>query len=114
MTDVRGCGSPASARNGTMATGNWLAPVPIQDFAATGGDDGQMVGMLYGMLAATALVAGPALGAALLWSWWGLPVGLVTGWLAWWGFGRLAGRRLEVRGPELLSLLRTHDIKRRR
>ena len=90
-----------------------VAAVPTEDPhersanpIASGGDDGQMVGMAYAMLAATALVAGPALAVALLWSWWGLPVGLATGWLARWGFGRLAGRRLEVRGPELLSMLR--------
>jgi ABC-2 type transport system permease protein len=39
--------------------------------------------------------------------WAGVPVGLVTGLgLAWW-LGRVAYRRLEARGPELLSLMRT-------
>jgi ABC-2 type transport system permease protein len=52
------------------------------------------------------LTAAPALLAAITWSWWGIPVGLATGVLSWWYFGRLATRRLEQRGPELLTLLR--------
>lgn len=73
---------------------------------STGGDDGQAIGSQYAMLAATAAVAGPALLVALFWSWWGVPAGVATGLLAWWGFGRIAVWRLERRGPELLSLLR--------
>jgi ABC-2 type transport system permease protein len=38
--------------------------------------------------------------------WWDLPVGLASGVLAWWWFGRVAARRPETHGPELLSLLR--------
>lgn len=85
------------------------APDPHQrsgNVLASGGDDGQLVGQVYVMLVATATVAGPALAAGLLWGWWGLPVGLASGVLAWWWFGRVAARRLETHGPELLSLLR--------
>jgi ABC-2 type transport system permease protein len=85
------------------------APDPHQrsgNVLASGGDDGQLVGQVYAMLVATATVAVPALVVALFWSWWGLPVGLASGVLAWWWFGLLAARRLETQGPELLALLR--------
>jgi ABC-2 type transport system permease protein len=36
----------------------------------------------------------------------GVPVGVLSGVLAWWYFGRVAARRLDARGPELLMLLR--------
>ena len=71
-----------------------------------GGDDGQQVGMVYAGLIGVGLLAAPALLAAIFGSWLGLVAGLATGWLYWWGFGRLAVTALERRGPELLSLLR--------
>lgn len=72
----------------------------------TGGDDGQLVGMVYAGLAAIGVLAGPALLVAVFASWWGLLVGVATGLLCWWGFGRLAAKALDRRGPELLSLMR--------
>lgn len=72
----------------------------------TGGGDGQMVGMVYAGLALIGLLAGPALLVAVFASWWGLVVGVATGLLYWWGFGRLAASALDRRGPELLNLLR--------
>jgi ABC-2 type transport system permease protein len=57
------------------------------------------------MLILVSLTAGPALVAALVWSWWGIPIGVASGVLAWWYLGRRAAVRLEERGPELLTLL---------
>jgi ABC-2 type transport system permease protein len=72
----------------------------------SGENEGETMGLVYVMLVLVSLTAAPALLAALAWSWWGIPVGLATGVLSWWYFGRLAARRLERRGPELLTLLR--------
>ncbi|TCN39638.1 ABC-2 type transport system permease protein [Kribbella orskensis] len=72
----------------------------------SGENEGETMGLVYVMLVLVSLTAAPALGAALAWSWWGVPVGLFSGVLAWWYFGRLAAGRLEQRGPELLTLLR--------
>ncbi|SFJ76762.1 ABC-2 type transport system permease protein [Paenibacillus sp. UNC496MF] len=35
----------------------------------------------------------------------GVPAGIATGWLYYWGFGRLAYIRLEAKGPELLNFM---------
>ncbi|MEV6288001.1 hypothetical protein [Kribbella sp. NPDC051770] len=72
----------------------------------TGGNEGEAMGLVYVMLLLISLAAAPALVVALLAGWWGLPVGLATGVLAWWWFGELAAARLDARGPELLTLLR--------
>ena len=48
------------------------------------------MGIVYLMLVLVSLTAGPALVAALAWSWWGVPIGVLSGVLAWWYFGRLA------------------------
>jgi ABC-2 type transport system permease protein len=72
----------------------------------SGENEGESMGVVWLMLILVSLTAGPALAAALAWSWWGVPVGLATGVLAWWYLGRLAITRLEQRGPELLTLLR--------
>jgi ABC-2 type transport system permease protein len=71
-----------------------------------GENEGETMGIVYLMLVLVSLTAGPALVAALAWSWWGVPIGVLSGVLAWWYFGRLAARRLDRRGPELLTLLR--------
>ncbi|MGE7673172.1 hypothetical protein ACQKMV_06240 [Lysinibacillus sp. NPDC094403] len=42
--------------------------------------------------------------------WTGLPVGLCTGLLIAWGFGRLAYRRLETRGPDIFSFMQCGGI----
>lgn len=73
---------------------------------SSGDNDGEVMGQVYAGLALIVLSAGPALGVALAWGWWGLPVGIATGLLCWWGLGEIAVARLERRGPELLVLLR--------
>ena len=45
--------------------------------------------------------------------WLGLPVGIVTGLAAVWAGGRLAARRLERAGPELLERMRSRPPTRR-
>jgi ABC-2 type transport system permease protein len=73
----------------------------------TSEDDGSATGMAYLMLALVALTAAPAVAVAVFFGWWGVPAGLLSGALCWWGFGLLAERRLTARGPELLHLMRT-------
>ncbi|GIH68551.1 hypothetical protein [Sphaerimonospora thailandensis] len=70
-------------------------------------DDGSATGMMYAMLALGLLTALPAGIVALRYGWAGVPVGLATGVLCWWGLGALAARRLRGHGPELLHLMRT-------
>ncbi|GAB2560525.1 hypothetical protein [Kribbella endophytica] len=72
----------------------------------SGENEGEAMGLVYVMLVLISLTAAPALLVALPAGWWGVPVGLATGVLAWWGFGLLAAARLDARGPELLTLLR--------
>ncbi|GLZ77754.1 transporter [Actinorhabdospora filicis] len=78
-------------------------------------NDGSSTGLAYLMLGGvpvTALPAGAVAAAGVLtdrpWlAWLGLPTGLVTGaFFAWLG-GRLAHRRLDAHGPELLEAMRT-------
>ncbi|MFI7614066.1 hypothetical protein ACIBP6_22820 [Nonomuraea terrae] len=73
----------------------------------TSEDDGTQTGMAYLMLLLVACAAAPAMTAAVLFGWWGVPVGVVTGVLWYWWFGLLAERRLTTKGPELLQLMRT-------
>ncbi|WP_143043529.1 hypothetical protein [Nonomuraea jiangxiensis] len=70
-------------------------------------DEGSITGMAYLMLLLVALTAAPAVVAAVLFGWWGVPIGIVTGVLWYWGLGLLAERRLAAQGPELLQLMRT-------
>lgn len=42
--------------------------------------------------------------------WMGVPVGLCTGLFIAWYFGRLAYRRLEARGPDILSIMQSGGI----
>ncbi|MEU8226007.1 hypothetical protein [Kribbella sp. NPDC048915] len=72
----------------------------------SGENEGEAMGIVYVMLVLVALTCAPALVVALYFGWWGVPVGLLSGVLAWWYFGLLAARRLDARGPELLTLLR--------
>ncbi|MCC5575432.1 hypothetical protein IMZ11_07225 [Microtetraspora sp. AC03309] len=63
-------------------------------------------GLLPGIPAATFLTLGTVYDNAFL-LWTAVPVGVATGvFLAWW-LGRVAIRRLQVRGPEMLFLMRT-------
>jgi ABC-2 type transport system permease protein len=72
----------------------------------SGENDGETVGLVYIMLVLVATTSAPALLVALYQGWWGVPVGLLSGLLAWWYLGRVAARRLDRRGSELLTLLR--------
>jgi ABC-2 type transport system permease protein len=98
---------------GLILLSSVYSPVPTTDAHKRSGNplnsgenEGETMGLVYVMFVLVSLTAAPALLAALAWSWWGIPVGLATGVLTWWYFGRLAVRRLERRGPELLTLLR--------
>ncbi len=63
-------------------------------------------GLLPALPAGTLLGLGTAYhNDVLLWS--AIPVGVATGFLLAWWLGRLAVRRLQSRGPELLFLMRT-------
>jgi ABC-2 type transport system permease protein len=73
----------------------------------TSEDDGTLTGMAYLMLVLVALTAAPAIVVALMFGWWGVPVGVATGVLSYWGLGLLAERRLTAQGSELLQLMRT-------
>ncbi|MBB5080344.1 hypothetical protein [Nonomuraea endophytica] len=70
-------------------------------------DDGGLTGLAYVMLALVALTGAPAALIALRYGWIGVPAGILTGALYYWGFGRLAERRLRTHGPELLNTMRT-------
>ncbi|WP_350279884.1 hypothetical protein [Kribbella sp. HUAS MG21] len=72
----------------------------------SGENEGETMGVVYVMLVLVATTCGPALVIALSLGWWGVPVGILSGVLAWWYFGRVAARRLDTHGPELLTLLR--------
>jgi ABC-2 type transport system permease protein len=73
----------------------------------TSEDDGGLTGLAYLTLALVILTAVPAGIVAAASGWAGVAVGVVTGAACWWGFGRLAERRLAARGPELLETMRT-------
>ncbi|MFG2078547.1 hypothetical protein [Nonomuraea maritima] len=73
----------------------------------TSEDEGSLTGMAYLMLLLVACSAAPAVTVAAMFGWWGVPVGVATGVLCYWGFGLLAERRLTARGAELLQVMRT-------
>ncbi|MEV0644423.1 hypothetical protein AB0I28_04085 [Phytomonospora sp. NPDC050363] len=80
-----------------------------------GDNEGSVAGLTYVMLLGvpvTAVPAGAIVAVGLVaqqpWlSWLGVPVGLLTGALCAWAFGRMAHRRLDAYGPELLQTMRT-------
>ncbi|GIG69310.1 hypothetical protein Pen01_56050 [Phytomonospora endophytica] len=80
-----------------------------------GDNEGQVSGLVYVMLlgvpltcvpAAGALAAGLITGTAWL-TWLTVPVGVASGALFSWWFGRLAHHRLVTHGPDLLQAMRT-------
>jgi ABC-2 type transport system permease protein len=73
----------------------------------TSEDDGGLTGLAYLMLASVLVTGVPAALTAIFFGWAGVPVGVLTGVLCWWGFGLLAERRLRSHGPELLDTMRT-------
>ncbi|WP_433164063.1 hypothetical protein [Kribbella sp. CA-247076] len=98
---------------GLVVAASVFAAVPTTDAHKRSGNplnsgenEGETMGIVWVMLILVSFTAAPALLAALAWSWWGVPVGVASGVLAWWYFGRVAADRLEQRGPELLTLLR--------
>ncbi|GGS68713.1 hypothetical protein GCM10010156_29560 [Planobispora rosea] len=89
------------------------APVPATDPHRRGGDplssgadEGGETGLVWLMLIAVPVTALPAAAAVLIEPWAGVPVGVATGVLCVWGFGRIAARRLASGGTELLALLK--------
>lgn len=73
----------------------------------TSEDDGGLTGLAYLMLALVIATGTPAALIAIWFGWAGVAAGIVSGALCSWGFGLLAQRRLEQRGPELLDTMRT-------
>ncbi len=64
------------------------------------------IALLLGVVALPEIaIAAFAAGVPAL-QWLALPVGTGVGVLCWWGWGRLAQRRLAARGPELLADVR--------
>lgn len=73
----------------------------------TSEDEGGLTGQAYLMLALVLVTGVPAALVALWFGWAGVPVGVATGALCYWLFGRLAGHRLRDKGPDLLDAMRT-------
>jgi ABC-2 type transport system permease protein len=98
---------------GLVVASSVFAAVPTTDAhkrsgnpLKSGENEGETMGIVYVMLVLVSITCAPALVVALMASWWGVPVGLLSAVLAWWYLGRLTIARLEKRGPELLTLLR--------
>ncbi|MFG1946226.1 hypothetical protein [Nonomuraea sp. NPDC048826] len=72
----------------------------------TGADETAETSLAWLMLVAVPTTALPAAGAVLLDPWAGVATGVLTGALAAWGFGRIAYRRLENHGIDLLNLMK--------
>jgi ABC-2 type transport system permease protein len=73
---------------------------------STGADETAETGLAWVVLMAVPSIALPTAGAILLDPWAGVVTGVLTGILCYWGFGRIAYRRLESRGIELLNLMK--------
>jgi len=64
------------------------------------------LGLVPALPAAAVVTAGTVLDESVV-LWAGAPVGLATGVMLTWWLGRIAYRRLEARGPELLRAMRS-------
>lgn len=73
---------------------------------STGADETAETSLAWLVLCAAPATALPAAGAILLNPWAGVATGVLTGVLCAWGFGRIAYRRLENHGIELLNLMK--------
>ncbi|MEU4509265.1 hypothetical protein AB0G05_07210 [Nonomuraea wenchangensis] len=73
---------------------------------STGADETAETSLAWLVLVAVPAIALPAAGVILLDPWAGVATGVLTGALAAWGFGRIAYRRLESHGIELLNLMK--------
>ncbi|MFI6290937.1 hypothetical protein ACIBEJ_05090 [Nonomuraea sp. NPDC050790] len=73
---------------------------------STGADESAETGLAWLMLIAVPTAALPTAGAILLHPWAGIATGVLTGALTAWGLGRIAYRRLENHGIDLLNLMK--------
>ncbi|MDP9842431.1 hypothetical protein [Streptosporangium lutulentum] len=73
---------------------------------STGADETAETSLAWLVLVAVPAIALPAAGAILLNPWAGIATGVLTGVLSAWGLGRIAYRRLESHGIELLNLMK--------
>ncbi len=111
--------APLSALAATLGAGMGIT-VLLSTYAATAttdpvrraanpldiGADASATGVFYLALLAAAATAIPAAGVAVVFGWWGLPVGIVTGYACARGLGTLAGRHIDIDGPDVLATLR--------
>ncbi|MFD8531695.1 hypothetical protein ACFV0L_30195 [Streptosporangium canum] len=73
---------------------------------STGADETAETSLAWLVLLAVPATALPAAGAILLHPWAGIATGVLTGALSAWGLGRIAYRRLESHGIDLLNLMK--------
>ncbi|MEV1004154.1 hypothetical protein [Nonomuraea sp. NPDC050202] len=73
---------------------------------STGADETAETSLAWLVLLAVPATALPAAGAILLHPWAGTATGVLTGALSAWGLGRIAYRRLENHGIDLLNLMK--------
>ncbi|MEV4290986.1 hypothetical protein AB0K40_36215 [Nonomuraea bangladeshensis] len=73
---------------------------------STGADETAETSLAWLVLIAVPTTALPTAAAVLLHPWAGIATGVLTGALCAWGFGRIAHRRLESHGIELLNLMK--------
>ncbi|MBB5081952.1 hypothetical protein [Nonomuraea endophytica] len=73
---------------------------------STGADETAETSLAWLVLIAVPATALPAAGAILLHPWAGIATGVLTGALCAWGLGRIAYRRLENHGIDLLNLMK--------
>lgn len=73
---------------------------------STGADETAETSLAWLMLVAVPATALPTAGAILLHPWAGIATGVLTGALTAWGLGRIAYRRLENHGIDLLNLMK--------
>ncbi|MEU4332432.1 hypothetical protein [Nonomuraea dietziae] len=73
---------------------------------STGADETAETSVAWLVLLAVPATALPAAGAILLHPWAGIATGVLTGALSAWGLGRIAHRRLENHGIDLLNLMK--------
>jgi ABC-2 type transport system permease protein len=73
---------------------------------STGADETAETALAWLVLVAVPATALPSAGAILLHPWAGIATGVLTGALSAWGLGRVAYRRLETRGIDLLNLMK--------
>ncbi|GGK79054.1 hypothetical protein Ppa06_40470 [Planomonospora parontospora subsp. parontospora] len=73
---------------------------------STGADETAETGLAWLVLVTVPATALPAAGVTLLAPWAGIATGVLTGALGAWGLGRIAYRRLESHGIDLLNLMK--------